>query len=151
MAYITDYEYSVDRKTSTLSFYEDATPLCTYSLANNVVTISARDEVEVVNPTWGTNKDIGEWFHLISSMSGRYELTEGSIRDDYEYIIELDDAGVIGSLVINGVNVGTWTWVSATDTLTIGARAEKDINWAELRSYIQWMQHFQYAVQNYGG
>ena len=151
MAYITDHEHSVDRKTSTISFCDDATPLCSYSLANNVVTISARDGVEVVAPTWGTNKDINEWFNLITSMSGRYELVEGLIRDDYEYSIELDDAGVVGSLMINGVNVGDWAWVFATDTLTIGARVENSINWAELRSYVQWMRHFQYAVQNYGG
>ena len=151
MAYLTDYEYSVDRKIALLSFYEESTPLCTYSLANNVVTVSARDEVEVVSPTWGTNKDISEWFNLITSMSGRYELVEGQIRADYEYIMELDDGGVSGSIQIYNTNLGTWSWALATDTLTIGARSEHDINWVELRSYIQWMKHFQYTVQNFGG
>ena len=151
MAYITDYEYSVDRKTSTLNFCDEATSLCTYSLAANVVTISARDPAIVVNPTWGTNKDIKEWFNLITSMSGRYELAEGVIRENYEYLMELDDNGVRGTIQFYNVNIGDWDWVSATDTLTIESRVEHDINWAELRSYIQWMQHFQYAVQNFGG
>ena len=151
MAYVTDYVYSVDRKTASLEFHEDATPLCTYSLAANVVTVSARVPVVVVSPTWGTNKDIAGWFSLITSMSGRFELVEGSIRGGYGYEMKVDAIGVEGEIEIYGENLGGWTWVSATDTLNIGARVEHGINWAELRSYIQWMQHFQYAVQNYGG
>lgn len=151
MAYKTDYEYSVDRKTALLSFYEDSTPLCTYLLASNVLTVSARDEVAVVAPTWGTNRDIKEWYNLLSSMSGRLELVEGSIRDNFEYGLELDDAGVRGSLILNTGTVADWDWVSSTDTLTIQARSECAINFREFRLYVQWMIDFQFLVQNYGG
>lgn len=151
MAYLTDYEYSVDRKTASLIFYEDSTPLCTYSLANNILVVSARVEVAVVSPTWGTNRDIKEWHNLLSSMSGRLELVEGSIRDNCEYGLELDDAGVRGSLILNTGTVADWDWVSSTDTLTIQARAECAINFREFRLYVQWMMDFQFLVQNYGG
>ena len=108
MAYLTDYEYSVDRKTALLSFFDDSTPLCTYSLASNVLTVSARDEVAIVAPTWGTNRDIKEWFNLLYSMSGRLELVEGTVRDNCEYGLELDDAGVRGTLTLNNGLVADW-------------------------------------------
>jgi len=151
MAYVTDYEYSVDRKTALLSFYDDSTPLCTYSLANNVVTVSARDEVVVVSPTWGTNRDIKEWFNLLSSMSGRLELVEGTIRDGCDYALELDGSGVKGTLTLNSGLVADWDWELSTDTLTIQARDECAINFREFRLYMQWMLDFQFLVQNYGG
>ncbi len=84
-------------------------------------------------------------------MSGRLELVEGTIRDNCEYALELDDAGVRGTLTLNNGLVADWDWVLSTDTLTIQARLECPINFKEFRLYMQWMVDFQFLVQNYGG
>jgi len=151
MAYVTDYEYSIDRKTALLSFNEDSMPLCTYSLASNVLTVSSRDEAVVVAPTWGTNKDIKEWLNLLSSMSGRLELEEGLIRGEFESELKLEDTGVAGKLKFTSGELADWEWISSTDTLTIASRLECAINFREFRLYVQWMLGFQFLVQNFGG
>ena len=152
MAYNTDYKYNIDNKTSTITFYDDAAELCNYALASNIITISARDEVEVVGPTWGTNKDTKEWFNFLLSCKGRFELSEGLMRIGYRYYIAVAAAGITGYFKVDGLKtLAEWTWIAATDTLTLNARNEIAVNFAEFRSYVQWLLHFQYVIENYGG
>ncbi len=149
--YNAKYEYNVDKKTSKVTFYDNTTKLSSFGYNNSVITISAIDEMTVPATNWGTNKDIKEWFDCVYSMRGRLELVEGQMRDGYDYGIKVDDIGVTGVIEVNGETLGDWRWVALTNALTIVARIEQEINFAELRSFAQWMQHFQYCVQNYGG
>jgi len=145
----TDYLYNIDKKTASITFHDDGNELSSYRFNNNVITVSALDELTISNPTWGTNKDIKEWQNFLSSCSGRLGLEVGKIRPGYEYEIKVDGDGVTGKLEINGETVADWTWEPGE--LTIAERDEHEINFAEFVSFVQWMQHFQYAVQNFGG
>lgn len=150
MALNTVYEYNVDLKTAKIIFCDDGSELSNYAFNDGTITISAIDEL-VVTPTWGTNKDIKEWYEFLSATSGRLELSEGLVRPGYEYWVKVAAAGVRGKIDVNSNTIGEWEWLKSTGELTIDARSAADINFAEFRSFVQWMQHFQYAVQCYGG
>lgn len=156
MALNTDYTYNVDLKHARITFYDDGFELAYFDFDTNVVTISSAIEFSVV-PTWGTNKDIKEWFNLVESMRGRMGIVDGKIRTGYEYSMEIKHggvhphAGVDGKLKVNNIVVADWEWRSETNALTLAERVEQAINFAELRSFVQWMLHFQYCVRNFGG
>jgi len=132
-----------------MTFYDDDVEMAWYEFDNNVVTLSGRSPV-TVTPGWGTNNDIQEWFDFLSSCGGRLGLDGGEIRDGYSYGIQVDGTGVTGKIEANGNTVGEWGWTASSGELSIDARSECEINFAELRSFVQWMIHFQYCVQNFG-
>jgi len=148
MSLNTDYLYNIDKKQAKITFYDDGNELSSYEFNNNVITVSELSEIVIV-PTWGTNKDIKEWQGFLSSVSGRIGLEEGHIRDGYEYEIKLDEDGVKGKVEMSGETLADWEWDKTTGELTIADRGECEINFTEFRSFVQWMHHFQYAVQNF--
>lgn len=150
MALNTDYVYNVDKKYAKISFHDNSNNLSFFEYNDSVITVSELSAL-AITPFWGTNKDIIEWLNCIESMSGRLELNHGAIRDGYEYELKVNEFGVDGIFEANKNTLGDWGWVSSAGVLAIAERDECEISFAEFKSYVQWMRHFQYVVQNYGG
>ena len=148
----TEYRYNIDKKLMRVTFQDGASTLFYIHYDDSSIFILAHDEQVIVSPTWGTDKDINEWFEHVLSCSGRLGLAEGTVRPGYSRSIEVDSNGIVGTLVIDNKTVSDYTWVESTDTLTIAERAQDvtSVSIACFRLYIQWLCDFRRAVEYFG-
>ena len=148
----TEYRYNIDKKLMRITFKDGDSTLFYIHYDDSSILMQAHDEQIIVNPTWGTNKDINEWLNHVLSCSTRLGLAEGAIRPGYSRTLVADATGVIGTLLIDSKTVADYEWVASTDTLTIAERSEAimGVSVGCFRFYVQWLIDFKYAVENFG-
>lgn len=147
----TEYRYNIDKKLMRITFKDGDSTLFYIHYDDGDIALTTHSQQVISPPTWGTNKDINEWFSHVLSCQGRLGLTEGVVRPNYSRTLVVDNDGVDGTLTINNKTISDYSWVDATDTLTIAARTvAADASVAEFRLYLQWLYDFKHCVVNFG-
>jgi len=148
----TEYRYNIDKKLMRITFKDGDDTLFYIHYNDSAILMQAHPEAVIVNPTWGTNHDIDEWFNHVLSYQVRLGLVEGSVRPGNSRTLESDSTGITGTFLVNDETVADYAWVAATDTLTIAERVQDitNVSVACFKLYVQWLSDFKYYVDHFG-